>query len=167
MLLGNTNLSEWANFGGAPDRNPCDSSSRSGAAIAAELAVVAVGTETGWLHRLPEQCQRHRRHQADAGPDQPQWHVPIAASQDTAGPMAHHVSDAALLLQVRAGSDAADPATQAPPAGLSAQLLPRPCACSACISAYGVIRPAITTASMRCSRPRCSGSPPLARCSSM
>ena len=82
LILGKTNLSEWANFrsshsssgwsgrGGqthnpyALDRNPCGSSSGSGAAVSANLCALAVGHRNRWLHRLPFLGQRHRRHQA-------------------------------------------------------------------------------------------------------
>ena len=94
VILGKTNLSEWANFrsthstsgwssrGGqtrnpyALDRNPCGSSSGSGVAVAANLCAAAVGTETDGSIICPSQRQRHRRHQADAGPGQPGGHHP-------------------------------------------------------------------------------------------
>ncbi len=92
MILGKTNLSEWANFrsshstsgwsgrGGltrnpyALDRNPCGSSSGSGAAVAANLCAVAVGTETDGSVTCPSSVNGARRHQADRRTGQPFRH---------------------------------------------------------------------------------------------
>jgi amidase len=130
LLLGKTNLSEWANFrstrsssgwsgrGGqthnpyALNRNPCGSSSGSGAAIAADLAVVAVGTETDGSIVCPSSANGLVGIKPTVGLVSRSGIIPISASQDTAGPMARSVTDAATLLTVLAGYDPDDPATE-------------------------------------------------------
>jgi amidase len=130
LILGKTNLSEWANFrsarstsgwsgrGGqtlnpyALNRNPCGSSSGSGAAIAADLAVVAVGTETDGSIVCPSSANGLVGIKPTVGLVSRSGIIPISASQDTAGPMARSVTDAAVLLTVLAGYDPADPATE-------------------------------------------------------
>jgi amidase len=130
LLLGKTNLSEWANFrsthsssgwsgrGGqtlnpyALNRNPCGSSSGSGAAIAADLAVVAVGTETDGSVVCPSSVNGLVGIKPTVGLVSRTGIIPISASQDTAGPMARSVADAAALLTVLAGYDPDDPATE-------------------------------------------------------
>jgi amidase len=129
IILGKTNLSEWANGrstrsssgwsgrGGqtknpfALNRNPCGSSSGSGAAIAASLALVAVGTETDGSVVCPSSANGLVGIKPTIGLVSRSGIIPIAASQDTAGPMAHTVADAAALLTVLAGYDPDDPAT--------------------------------------------------------
>jgi amidase len=129
VILGKTNLSEWANFrstrsssgwsgrGGqtknpyALDRNPCGSSSGSGAAIAAGLAVIAVGTETDGSIVCPSSANGIVGIKPTVGLVSRSGIIPISASQDTAGPMARTVADAAALLTVLAGYDPQDPAT--------------------------------------------------------
>ena len=129
LILGKANLSEWANYrskrsssgwsgrGGqtknpyALDRNPCGSSSGSGAAIAADLAVVAVGTETDGSVTCPASVNGLVGIKPTVGLVSRSGIIPIAASQDTAGPMARTVADAAVLLGVLAGYDPDDPAT--------------------------------------------------------
>jgi amidase len=129
IILGKTNLSEWANGrstrsssgwsgrGGqtknpyALDRNPCGSSSGSGAAIAASLALVAVGTETDGSVVCPSSANGLVGIKPTIGLVSRSGIIPIAVSQDTAGPMAHTVADAAALLTVLAGYDPDDPAT--------------------------------------------------------
>ncbi|MEZ6028777.1 MAG: amidase [Hyphomonadaceae bacterium] len=130
IILGKTNLSEWANFrsdastsgwsgaGGQTrnphvlDRNPCGSSSGSGAAVAAGLAAGAIGTETDGSIVCPSSVNGIVGLKPTVGLV-PRTHiVPISATQDTAGPMTLTVSDAALLLTVMAGTDASDPATE-------------------------------------------------------
>jgi amidase len=129
VLLGKTNLSEWANFrsnrsssgwsgrGGqtrnpyALDRNACGSSSGSGAAIAAGLAVVAVGTETDGSIVCPASANGLVGIKPTVGLVSRTGIIPISASQDTAGPMARTVADAAALLTVLAGYDPQDSAT--------------------------------------------------------
>jgi amidase len=131
ILLGKTNLSEWANFrsthsvsgwsgrGGlcrnpyALDRNPCGSSSGTGAAISANLAVVGVGTETDGSIVCPASANSLVGIKPTLGLVSRRGIVPIAHSQDTAGPMARTVADAAALLSVLAGPDPEDPATAA------------------------------------------------------
>ncbi len=129
VILGKTNLSEWANFrsthsssgwsgrGGqtknpyALDRNPSGSSSGSGAAIAANLAAVAVGTETDGSIVSPSNVNGIVGIKPTLGLISRSGIVPIAHSQDTAGPMARTVEDAAALLGALAGTDARDKAT--------------------------------------------------------
>jgi amidase len=129
LILGKTNLSEWANFrstrsssgwsgrGGqthnpyALNRNPCGSSSGSGAAIAADLAVVAVGTETDGSIVCPSSANGLVGIKPTVGLVSRSGIIPISASQDTAGPMARSVTDAATLLTVLAGYDPDDAAT--------------------------------------------------------
>ena len=129
VILGKTNLSEWANIrsthatsgwsavGGlvrnpyALDRNACGSSSGSGAAAAASLAAAAVGTETDGSITCPSSINGLVGLKPTVGLVSRTFIVPISASQDTAGPMARSVTDAALLLTAMAGSDPADPAT--------------------------------------------------------
>ena len=130
LILGKTNLSEWANFrsthsssgwsgrGGqtrnpyALNRNPCGSSSGSGAAIAADLAVAAVGTETDGSIVCPSSVNGLVGIKPTVGLVSRSGIIPISASQDTAGPMARSVADAAALLTVLAGYDPDDPATE-------------------------------------------------------
>lgn len=130
VILGKTNLSEWANFrsthatsgwsgrGGqtknpyALDRNPCGSSSGTGAAIAANLAVVGVGTETDGSIVCPSSVNGLVGIKPTLGLVSRTGIVPIAHSQDTAGPMARSVKDAALLLNAIAGYDPHDSASR-------------------------------------------------------
>jgi len=129
LILGKTNLSEWANFrskrsssgwsgrGGqtrnpyALDRNPCGSSSGSGVAIAADLAVLAVGTETDGSITCPASVNGLVGIKPTVGLVSRAGIIPISVSQDTAGPMARTVADAAALLSVLAAYDPNDPAT--------------------------------------------------------
>jgi amidase len=130
VILGKTNLSEWANFrsthstsgwsgrGGqtknpyALDRNPSGSSSGSGAAIAANLAAAAVGTETDGSIVSPSNNNGLVGIKPTLGLLSRSGIVPISHSQDTAGPMTRTVADAAALLAAMAGADADDPATR-------------------------------------------------------
>lgn len=130
VILGKTNMTEWANFmtrgmkngyssRGGQVLNPYGpgqldvggSSSGSGAAIAANLAMAAVGTETSGSILSP--CHRNSLVgiKPTVGLISRQGIIPIAHSQDTAGPMTRTVQDAAILLSVMAGKDDADPAT--------------------------------------------------------
>jgi amidase len=129
IILGKTNLSEWANMrsphsssgwsgkGGLTrnpyilDRSACGSSSGTGAAIAAGLAVAGVGTETDGSVTCPSSVQGLVGLKPTVGLI-PRTHVvPISHSQDTPGPMTTSVADTARLLTVMAGGDARDPAT--------------------------------------------------------
>jgi amidase len=128
VILGKTNLSEWANFrssqsssgwssrGGqtknpyALDRNPCGSSSGTGSAISASLAAFGVGTETDGSIICPASVNGLVGLKPTVGVVSRRGIIPISVSQDTAGPMARTVADAALLLSALAASDAADPA---------------------------------------------------------
>ena len=129
ILLGKTNLSEWANFrsthassgwsgrGGQArnpyvlDRNPCGSSSGSGAAVSANMCALAVGTETDGSIVCPSSANGIVGIKPTLGLVSRAGIIPIAHSQDTAGPMARTVRDAAILLNVLAGVDPRDPAT--------------------------------------------------------
>ena len=129
VLLGKANLSEWANFrstrsssgwsarGGqcrnpyALDRNPCGSSSGSGAAVSANLAAAAIGTETDGSIVCPSTANGIVGIKPTVGLVSRAGIVPISETQDTAGPMARSVRDAALILGAIAGPDPRDPAT--------------------------------------------------------
>jgi amidase len=133
VILGKTNLSEWANFrstrsssgwsarGGqtrnAHDaaRNPCGSSSGSGVAVAAGLAVAAVGTETDGSIVCPSAVNGIVGIKPSVGLVSRSGIIPIAISQDTAGPMARSVGDAAMLLSAMMGTDPRDPAMKETP----------------------------------------------------
>ncbi len=130
IILGKTNLSEWANFrstrstsgwssrGGqtknpyALDRNPCGSSSGSGVAVAASLCAVAIGTETDGSVICPSTMNSIVGVKPTLGLIGRSGIIPIAHSQDTAGPMARTVADAAVLLGGLTGLDPRDEATQ-------------------------------------------------------
>jgi amidase len=129
VILGKTNLSEWANMrstrstsgwsarGGltlnpyALDRNTSGSSSGSGSSVAASLAAVAVGTETDGSITSPASVAGLVGIKPTVGLISRAGIIPIAHSQDTAGPMARTLADAAALLTVMAGGDGRDPAT--------------------------------------------------------
>jgi amidase len=129
VILGKTNLSEWANIrstrstsgwsslGGltrnpyALDRNASGSSSGSAVAVAASLAAVAVGTETDGSIVSPSSANGLVGIKPTVGLVSRSGLIPIAPSQDTLGPMARSVADAALLLTAMAGTDPRDPAT--------------------------------------------------------
>jgi len=131
VLLGKTNLSEWANFrsshstsgwsgrGGQAknpyvlDRNPCGSSSGTGGGISANLAAVGIGTETDGSIVCPSSANGLVGIKPTVGLVSRAGIIPIAHSQDTAGPMARTVRDAAIVLGAIAGADARDPATAA------------------------------------------------------
>jgi len=130
VILGKANLSEWANIrssssisgwsavGGqtrnpyALDRNTCGSSAGSGAAVAAGIVDYAIGTETDGSITCPASLNGIVGFKPTVGLVSRTHIVPISASQDTAGPMTRTVRQAAQLLSVIAGSDAADPATR-------------------------------------------------------
>jgi len=129
VILGKTNLSEWANFrsshstsgwsarGGltrnpyALDRNPCGSSSGSGVAVAANLCAAALGTETDGSIVCPSSANGIVGIKPTLGLVSRAGIIPIAHSQDTAGPMARTVADAAALLGALTGVDPEDRAT--------------------------------------------------------
>lgn len=131
VLLGKTNLSEWANFrsshstsgwsgrGGqtrnpyALDRNPCGSSSGTGAAVSANFCAVGVGTETDGSVVCPSSANGIVGIKPTLGLIGRSGIIPIAHSQDTAGPMARTVEDAAMLLSLLTGIDPRDEATRA------------------------------------------------------
>ena len=132
LILGKTNLSEWANIrsshsssgwsgrGGqthnpyARDRSPCGSSSGSGAAVAASLCAAAVGSETDGSIVCPSSANGIVGIKPTVGLVSRAGIIPISHSQDTAGPMARTVTDAAILLGGLAAVDADDPATKVP-----------------------------------------------------
>ncbi len=129
LIIGKANLSEWANFRSGPassgwsgiggqtnmayvlDRNPCGSSSGAGVIVSANLAVAAVGTETDGSIVCPAGANANAGIKPTLGLLSRAGIVPITADQDTAGPMARNVTDAAVLLGAMAGVDANDPAT--------------------------------------------------------
>jgi amidase len=130
IILGKTNLSEWANIRGnrsvsgwsgvggltrnpfSPDRSTSGSSSGSGAAIAAQFAAAALGTETDGSVVCPASVNGLVGLKPTVGLVSRTHIVPISHSQDTPGPMTHTVRDAGLLLTAMAGTDPADPATK-------------------------------------------------------
>ena len=129
VILGKTNLSEWANFrstrsisgwssrGGQTrnpyvlDRNPCGSSSGTGSAISANLAAVGIGTETDGSILCPSAVSGLVGIKPTVGLVSRSGIIPISESQDTAGPMARSVADAAALLTAIAVADPADAAS--------------------------------------------------------
>lgn len=130
VILGKTNLSEWANFrsthsssgwsarGGQTrnpyvlDRNPCGSSSGSGAATAANLCAGSIGTETDGSIVCPSSANSLVGIKPTLGLVSRSGIIPIAHSQDTAGPMTRTVTDGAILLGALTGIDGRDPATR-------------------------------------------------------
>ena len=129
LILGKANLTEWADFrsshassgwtgrGGqtrnpyALDRNPCGSSSGSAVAVAAGIVPVAVGSETDGSIICPASMNGIVGIKPTLGLISRSGIIPISHNQDTAGPLARNVTDAAMLLTVMAGSDPNDPAT--------------------------------------------------------
>jgi amidase len=142
VILGKTNLSEWANFrsthsasgwsgrGGqtrnpyALDRTPSGSSSGSGSATAASCCAVAIGTETDGSVTSPAAAAGLVGIKPTLGLISRAGIIPIAHSQDTAGPMARTVRDAALLLGALTGVDPRDAATRASESGRRADYAP-------------------------------------------
>ena len=132
VILGKTNLSEWANFrsshsssgwsgrGGqthnpyAIDRNPCGSSSGSGAAASANLAAITIGTETDGSIVCPSSTNGVVGIKPTVGLVSCAGIIPISHTQDTAGPICRCVADAATLLSAIAGVDPDDAATENP-----------------------------------------------------
>lgn len=132
VIIGKTNLSEWANFrdndsisgwsgrGGQTrnpyilDRNPCGSSSGTGAAIAANLAAVGIGTETDGSILCPSSINGIVGLKPTVGLVSRSGIIPISATQDTAGPMTRTVADAAVLMNAIVASDADDAITNRP-----------------------------------------------------
>jgi amidase len=130
VIIGKTNLSEWANFrsnhsssgwsgrGGQTknayvlDRNPCGSSSGSGAATAANLCAAAIGTETDGSVVCPSSANSLVGIKPTVGLLGRSGIIPIAHSQDTAGPMTRSVADAAIILGALTGIDPRDGATK-------------------------------------------------------
>ena len=130
VILGKTNLSEWANFrsersssgwsgrGGqtknpyALDRNPCGSSSGSGVAVSANLCAVAIGTETNGSIVCPATTNGIVGIKPTVGLVGRSGIIPISHTQDTAGPMARTVTDAAIVLGTLTGTDPRDAVTQ-------------------------------------------------------
>lgn len=131
VLLGKANLSEWANFRStnsssgwsgrgrqtnnpyALDRNPCGSSSGSGAAASANFAAAAIGTETNGSIVCPSSANGLVGIKPTVGLVSRKGIIPIAEAYDTAGPMARTVHDATLILGALVGVDAGDGATAA------------------------------------------------------
>jgi amidase len=131
VILGKTNLSEWANIrsnhsisgwsgrGGqtrnpyALDRNPCGSSSGTGAGISANLAAIGIGTETDGSIVCPSSANGLAGIKPTVGLVSRSGIIPVSHTQDTAGPMCRTVRDAAILLGALTGVDASDKATPA------------------------------------------------------
>ena len=131
VILGKTNLSEWANIrsshstsgwsgrGGltknpyALDRNPCGSSSGSGAGVSANLCAAAIGTETDGSIVCPASSNGIAGIKPTVGLVSRSGIIPISHSQDGAGPLCRTVRDAAVILGVLTGIDPRDPATAA------------------------------------------------------
>ena len=131
VILGKTNLSEWANLrsshsssgwsgrGGQTknpyvlDRNPCGSSSGTGAALAANLSAIGIGTETDGSVVCPSNANSLVGIKPTVGLISRAGIIPISHSQDTAGPMCRTVTDAAILLGVLTGVDPRDDTTKA------------------------------------------------------
>ena len=129
VILGKTNLSEWANFRGEMstsgwsgfggqtknpyvlDRNPCGSSSGSAAAVAANLTMLAIGTETNGSIVCPSHANGIVGIKPTVGLASRSGIIPISYTQDTPGPMARTLRDAAILLGAIAGVDTSDPKT--------------------------------------------------------
>ena len=144
VILGKTNLSEWANFRGERsisgwsgrggqtanpyvlDRNPSGSSSGSGAAVSANLCVAAIGTETNGSILSPATACGVVGLKPTVGLVSRSGIIPIAATFDTAGPMTRTVRDAALVLAALAGADERDGATAHIPFGLARDLAVTP-----------------------------------------
>ena len=140
VILGKTNLSEWANYrstnsssgwsgrGGqtrnpyALDRNPSGSSAGSGSATSANLCVAAIGTETNGSIMSPSSACGLVGVKPTVGLVSRAGIIPISASQDTAGPMTRTVRDAAIMLSAIADPDVHDEATKLIPAGFLAEL---------------------------------------------
>ena len=130
IILGKTNLSEWANFRSTKsssgwsgrgdqtrnpyilDRNPCGSSSGTGSAISANLATVGIGTETDGSIVCPANNCGLVGIKPTVGLISRSGIIPISHTQDTAGPMARTVTDAVILLNALIGTDTADSATR-------------------------------------------------------
>jgi amidase len=148
VILAKANLSEWANFRSArsssgwssiggqtknpydPRRNPCGSSSGSAVSVAANLTALAIGTETDGSIVCPAGINGVVGIKPSLGLVSRDGIIPIAHSQDTAGPLARTVEDAAILLAAMSAADPSDPATASRPksvadyaAGLSADAL--------------------------------------------
>jgi amidase len=137
VILGKANLSEWANFRSArsssgwsslggqtknpydPQRNPCGSSSGSAVAVAANLTVLAVGTETDGSVVCPAGVNGVVGIKPTLGLVSRDGIIPGAQSFDTAGPLARTVADAAILLNAMSGVDPSDPVTANGPAGVA------------------------------------------------
>ena len=141
IILGKANLSEWANFRGKrsisgwsslggqtlnphdPLRSPCGSSSGSAVAVAAGLCPISIGTETDGSIVCPAQTCGVVGIKPTIGLVSRTGIIPIAHSQDTAGPMARSVEDAALLLGALTGHDPLDPSTSRPEGGCDTNFL--------------------------------------------
>ncbi|MGD9994258.1 MAG: amidase [Salinivirgaceae bacterium] len=142
VILGKANLSEWANFRGelsssgwsgvggqtknpyVLDRNPCGSSSGSGVAVSANLCMVAIGTETNGSIVCPSHANGIVGIKPTVGLVSRSGVIPISWTQDTPGPMARNLSDAAICLAAISGVDSADTKTLAAKENLHADYQP-------------------------------------------
>jgi len=161
VILGKTNLSEWANFrstrstsgwssrGGQTknpyvlDRNPCGSSAGTGAAIAASLAAIGVGTETDGSIICPASVAGLVGLKPTVGLVSRRGIIPISISQDTAGPMGRTVADVALLLGAMAALDDQDPARPSAKIAIPADYLASLDAGALSGKRFGVLRQAM------------------------
>ncbi len=137
VILGKTNLSEWANFRGQSstsgwsglggltknpyvlDRNTCGSSAGSGAAVAANLCVMAIGTETNGSIVCPSSTNGVVGIKPTVGLVSRRGIIPISSTQDTAGPMARSVTDAVISLGALIGPEKGDPTTMDYPSSVT------------------------------------------------
>src|SRR5262249_10109718 len=128
-MLGKANMSEWGNFRSIAatsgwsgvrgqtnnphvlDRNPCGSSSGCAAAVAAAMAQVAIGVETDGSMVCPAGTNGVVAHRPSIGLVPRTGLIPVSMEQDTAGPMARHVIDAAIVMSALQGRDSSDTAT--------------------------------------------------------
>ncbi|MEY4939590.1 MAG: Glutamyl-tRNA(Gln) amidotransferase subunit [Verrucomicrobiota bacterium] len=158
VLLGKTNLSEWANFRGersvsgwsgrggqtrnpyAQDRSPSGSSSGSAVAVAANLCVAAIGTETNGSIVSPASVCGIVGFKPTVGLVSRSGIIPIAETFDTAGPMTRTVRDAALILAAIAGVDERDAATAPLPAALAEKIAAKPRANALSQARIGLVR---------------------------
>ncbi|PKP09559.1 MAG: amidase [Bacteroidetes bacterium HGW-Bacteroidetes-4] len=142
VILGKANLSEWANFRGelsssgwsgiggqtknpyVLDRNPCGSSSGSGVAVSANLCMVAIGTETNGSIVCPSHANGIVGIKPTVGLVSRSGVIPISWTQDTPGPMARNLSDAAICLAAISGVDSADTKTLAAKENVHTDYLP-------------------------------------------
>ena len=171
LVLGKTNLSEWANFRGTASisgwsslggqtyngknagYNPCGSSAGSAAAVAAGLASAALGTETNGSITCPSSINGVVGFKPTVGLVSRTGVMPISATQDTVGPITKTVGDAARVLTAIAGPDANDPATRGIPTSMSLDFEAPLAAATLSGKRFGVVASGSARRSMRSSTP--------------